>query len=152
MGLIASTGMLIPKKGLSARARDPYARIPLDGPESPFTTPWEVEMPRLQVATPVTLNPAPQRVANTANGEAPRADHQRWDELAARFGAPLTYQNVAAQTSGHIVHPDLDPQTLFSYNGLVPGPLFHAFYNQRVVVRFRNNLPFVGFKGFGRGV
>jgi hypothetical protein len=39
MGLIASSGMLIPKKGLSARARDPYARIPLDGPESPFTTP-----------------------------------------------------------------------------------------------------------------
>ena len=75
MGLITSSGMLIPKKGLSARARDPYARIPLDNPESPPTTPWEVEMPRLQVATPVTLNPGPQRVANTAAGEAPRADH-----------------------------------------------------------------------------
>jgi hypothetical protein len=90
-------------------------------------------MPRLQVATPVTLNPAPQRVANTANGEAPRADHQRWDELAARFGAPVTYQNLASQTSGHILHPDLPAQTLFSYNGIVPGPLFHAFYNQRVI-------------------
>lgn len=151
MGLIASSGMLIPKRGLSARARDPYARIPLDNPESPPTTPWVVEMPRLQVATPVTLNPAPQRIANTAAGEAPRADHQRWDEFAARFGAPVTYQNLAAQTSGHILHPQLPSQTLFSYNGLVPGPLFHAFYNQRVVVRFRNNLPLVGFNGFGRG-
>jgi FtsP/CotA-like multicopper oxidase with cupredoxin domain len=136
---------------LSARARDPYARIPLDNPQSPPTTPWVVEMPRLQLATPVTLNPAPQRVANTSAGEAPRADHQRWDEFAARFGAPVTYQNIAAQTSGHILHPQLPPQTLFSYNGLVPGPLFHAFYNQRVVVRFRNNLPLVGFDGFGRG-
>src|SRR5262245_8138267 len=151
MGLIASSGMLIPKKGLSARARDPYARNPLDNPVSPPTTPWEVEMPRLQVATPVTLNPAPQKIANTAGGETPRADHQRWDELAARFGAPVTYQNIAAQTTGHILHPDLPEQTLFSYNGLVPGPLFHAQYNQRVIVRFRNNLPLVGFNGFGRG-
>ncbi len=151
MGLIASSGMLIPKKGLSARARDPYARIPLDDPESPPTDPWLEEMPRLQLAPTVALNPAPQRVANIAAGEAPRADHQRWDEFAARFGPPVTYQNIAAQTSGHILHPQLPPQTLFSYNGQVPGPLFRAFYNQRVVVRYRNNLPLIGFDGFGRG-
>jgi len=151
MGLIASSGMLIPKKGLSARARDPYARIPLDNPESPPTGLWEEEMPRLQVATPVTLTPAPQKVANTGAGEAPRADHQRWDEFVTRFGAPVTYENIAAQTSGHILHQDLPPQTLFSYNGMVPGPLFHNFYGQRTIVRFRNNLPLIGFDGFGRG-
>lgn len=149
MGLIASTGMLIPKTGLSARARDPYARIPFDNPESPPTTPFEEEMPRMQIAQPVVLTPAPDRCP--VPGEAPRDCHQRWDEFAARFGPPITYQNIAAQTSGHIVHRDLPPQTLFTYNGQVPGPLFHNFYGQRVIVRFRNNLPFVGFDNFGRG-
>src|SRR5688500_13289626 len=61
MGLIASTGMLIPKKGLSARARDPYGRIPYDDPESPPTDPWKEEMPRMQIATPVVLTPPPDR-------------------------------------------------------------------------------------------
>ena len=149
MGLIASTGMLIPKKGLSARARDPYARIPFDNPESPPTTPFIVEMPRMQVATPVVLTPAPDRCP--VPGEAPRACHQRWDELQARYGPPITYQNVAAQTSGHIVHPQLPAQTLFTYNNQVPGPLFHSFYGQRNVVRFRNNLPAIGIDGFGKG-
>jgi FtsP/CotA-like multicopper oxidase with cupredoxin domain len=151
MGLIGATGMLLPIKGLSARARDPYGRKPLDDPESPPTDPWLEEMPRLQVAQPVVLNPAPQRIANTAAGEAPRADHQRWDEFVARFGAAVTYENIAAQTSGHILHPQLPPQTLFSYNGQVPGPLFHSFYGTRTIVRFRNNLPLIGFDGFGRG-
>lgn len=151
MGLITSAGMLAPIKGLSARARDPYARIPLDDPESPHTDPWLEEMPRIPEATPVVLTPPPQKIAQTAAGEAPRDPHQRWDEFQARFGPPITYQNIAAQTSGHIVHPQLPPQTLFSYNGQVPGPLFKNFYNQRVVIRWRNNLPFVGFNGFGRG-
>lgn len=149
MGLIASTGMLIPKKGLSARARDPYARLPLDNPESPPTTPFVVEMPRLQVAPEVALTPTPARCP--VAGEAPRACHQRWDELQLRYGPPRTYQNIAAQTTGHIVHPQLPAQTLFTYNGQVPGPLFQNFYGQRVIVRFRNNLPAIGFDGFGKG-
>jgi FtsP/CotA-like multicopper oxidase with cupredoxin domain len=151
MGLVTTAGMLIPKTGLSARARDPLARIPFDNPESPPTTPFVVEMPRLQVAPPVALTPPPQKIANTAAGEAPRAPHQRWEEFELRYGPPVTYQNISAQTTGHIVHPQLPAQTLFTYNGQVPGPLFKNFYGQRVVVRHRNNLPLIGFDGFGRG-
>jgi FtsP/CotA-like multicopper oxidase with cupredoxin domain len=151
MGLVTSAGMLIPKTGLSARARDPYARTPVDNPQSPPTTPFVVEMPRLQVAPQVALTPPPQKIAQTAAGEAPRDPHQRWDEFEARFGPPRTYQNLAAQTTGHIVHQQLPAQTLFTYNGQVPGPLFKNFYGQRVVVRYRNNLPLIGFDGFGRG-
>ena len=66
MGLLASTGMLIPKTGLSARARDPFARIPFDNPESPPTDPFVQEMPRMQVATPVVLTPTPTDVPSPA--------------------------------------------------------------------------------------
>ena len=76
---------------------------------------------------------------------------RRWEEFEARFGPTVTYQNIAAQTTGHIVHPQLSARTLFTYNGQVPGPLFKNFYGQRVLVQYRNNLPLVGFDGFGRG-
>ncbi len=150
MGLIGATGMLLPIKGLSARARDPYGRIPED-PESPHTDPFLEEMPRVPKGVPVALTPPPQKIANTAAGEAPRDPHQRWEELEARYGPPVTYHSIAAQTSGHIVHPQLPPQCLFTYNGQVPGPLYENFYGQRVVIRHRNNLPFIGCNGFGRG-
>src|SRR5215210_4594832 len=63
MGLITSAGMLLPKSGLSARARDPYARTPFDNPQSPPTTPFVEEMPRIPEATPVVLTPPPQKIA-----------------------------------------------------------------------------------------
>src|ERR1051325_575027 len=61
MGLIASTGMLIPKKGLSAHPITSAGMV-FDDPVSPPTTPFVENIPRLQVLAPVaSLTPAPKQ-------------------------------------------------------------------------------------------
>ena len=61
LGLLTSAGMLIPKKGLSAHPLNTRGSFDDDEPNSPDTTPWQDEMPRLTVLQPVplaSLNPA----------------------------------------------------------------------------------------------
>lgn len=64
MGLLTSTGMLIPKRGLSARRLSlDFSRGCFGGfgqPESPPTTPYVEPMPIPPIAQPVaSLSPAP---------------------------------------------------------------------------------------------
>jgi len=60
MGLLTSAGMLIPKKGLSARPLNTMGAFDDDEPNSPPTTPFQELMPRLTVLAPVaSLTPAP---------------------------------------------------------------------------------------------
>src|SRR5215813_1990740 len=66
MGLLTSAGMLIPKKGLSARPLSSTGAFYDDTPNSPPTTPFQDPMPRLTVLQPVAaLNPAPTQQPNT---------------------------------------------------------------------------------------
>jgi hypothetical protein len=68
MGLLTSAGMLIPKKGLSAHPLTSSGFVD-DAPNSPPTTPFQDNMPRLQVLAPVaSLTPAPTIAPNTAAG------------------------------------------------------------------------------------
>ena len=135
MGLLATGGYLVARKGTSAplilvRRRD-------DFPPSPPTTPWAVALPMLQVAQNVALIPAPAEFP--VAGEAPRAAHQKWNQ----FLPQKTYELVAAETT-HVFHPDLPaPSTVWSFNGQIPGPLIKANYGEPIVVRFRNSLPTV---------
>jgi FtsP/CotA-like multicopper oxidase with cupredoxin domain len=135
MGLLATGGYLVAKKGSSSplilvRRRD-------DFPPSPPTTPWAVALPIPQTAQNVVLTPAPAEFP--VAGEAPRAAHQKWSQ----FLPQKTYELVAAETT-HVFHPDLPaPATVWSFNGMIPGPLFKANYGEPIVVRFRNNLPTV---------
>ena len=69
MGLLTSAGMLIPKKGLSAHPIT-SAGLAFDDPQSPPTTPFVDNMPRLTVLAPVaSLTPAPTIAPNTAASE-----------------------------------------------------------------------------------
>ncbi|MCI0588508.1 MAG: multicopper oxidase domain-containing protein [Planctomycetes bacterium] len=135
MGLLATGGYLVARKGTSSplilvRRRD-------DFPPSPPTTPWAVALPMQQVAQNVALNPAPAEFP--VQGEAPRAPHQKWSQ----FLPQKTYELVAAETT-HVFHPDLPaPSTVWSFNGMIPGPLIKANYGEPIVVRFRNSLPTV---------
>ena len=73
MGLLTSAGMLIPKKGLSARPLNTRGSFDSDEPNSPPTTPFQELMPRLPVLQPVplsSLNPQPTAAPNTAAGGA----------------------------------------------------------------------------------
>src|SRR3712207_3341606 len=64
MGLLTSTGFLVAKQGLSARASG-------GSPASPPTSSFIAPLPIPPVAQPVALDPAP--AADPIAGEAPRA-------------------------------------------------------------------------------
>src|SRR6185369_8688480 len=110
MGLIASTGMLIPKKGLSAHPISSAGMV-FDDPVSPPTTPFQDNMPRLTVAVPVaTLTPAPTIAPNTAAGEGRTVSHQAF----AQFPPQRLYEFSQQQGTVSVALPnELPPQTIW---------------------------------------
>jgi len=145
LGLLTSAGMLIPKKGLSARPLI-SAGFAYDDPSSPPTTPFSENLPRLQVLQPVAaLNPAPTIVPNTAAGESRTVAHQAF----AQFPPQRLYEMSQQQGSVLMAPPgELPPQPIWGFNGITPGPLIVERYgnlgspgNGSILVRQRNNLP-----------
>ncbi|WP_177412367.1 multicopper oxidase family protein [Pseudomonas cavernicola] len=123
-------------------------------PPSPPTTPWLVTLPN--AITPLqavaALNPSPTVAANTANGEAGRAPHQRFAELTGVLGAPLLYELKAKERPDWVFHPAYPPQRIWGYEGTTPGatspgPTIFARYGRPILCRIRNQLPqnHVGF-------
>ncbi|WP_437949942.1 multicopper oxidase domain-containing protein [Sorangium sp. So ce296] len=136
MGLIAGSGYLVTKTGLSARASEE--------PESPPTTPWSQPLVVPPVASNVTLTPAPAELAVT--GEAARAAHPFW----TRFLPQKRYE-LRAQVFQHSYHPELPLNTAWGWGGTLPGKTIMARYGEPISVRFRNELPAVSaHSGFGR--
>ncbi|MBI1874818.1 MAG: multicopper oxidase domain-containing protein [Acidobacteria bacterium] len=48
----------------------------------------------------------------------------------------------------HSFHPDLPPNTIWGFDGIYPGPTFHARYGEPILVRHFNDLP-QDHRGFG---
>jgi FtsP/CotA-like multicopper oxidase with cupredoxin domain len=145
MGLIASTGMLIPKKGLSAHPITSAGMV-FDDPVSPPTTPFAQLMPRLQVLQPVaSLTPAPTIAPNTAAGEGRTVSHQAFAQFPPqRFYEISQQQGSAAMAANN----ELPLQPIWGFNGITPGPMIVEHYgvlgspgNGSILVRQRNNLP-----------
>jgi FtsP/CotA-like multicopper oxidase with cupredoxin domain len=145
MGLLTSAGLLIPKKGLSAHPINSAGMV-FDDPQSPPTTPFQENMPRLTVAQPVAaLTPTPTAAPNTAAGEGRTVTHQAF----AQFPPQRFYELIQQQGTVSMALPnELPPQTIWGFNGITPGPLFVEHYgvlgspgNGSILVRQRNNLP-----------
>lgn len=164
MGLLTSAGMLIPKKGLSAHPVTRSGRLlDDDEPNSPDTTPFVENMPRLQVLPKSTtpLSPLPQKLPNNAAGEARTEPHQAWDQFP-----PQRYYEMSQQLGSVAMAPvgELPLQPIWGFapvvngvigNAVTPGPMIVERYgpqgtpqNGSVLVRQRNNLP-VNNGGFG---
>ena len=144
MGLITSAGLLVPKRGLSARWRNPRAGIPDDNPASPLTRAFVEPLPIMPIKQAVaSLNPAPTVVPNIAGGEGRTRPHQ----ALTLFPPKKLYQVVqkAAQVS---MSPDLPVQTIWGFDGIIPGPTYIARYGEPILVRNVNNLP-TNNGGFG---
>ena len=110
--------------------------------KSPPTRPFVVELPIPPVAQAVpTLTPAPD--INQVAGEARRAPHQLWNEFL-----PQKFYDIHEREADHSFHPDLPLNKIWGFNGIFPGPTFHAKYGEPVLVRFRNDLP-ADHVGFG---
>lgn len=113
-------------------------------PASPPTTPFVNHLPIPFPAIPTILNPAPTKHANIAGGEAPRADHQRWEEFL-----PDIQYYMEARAATHSFHTDLMPSYIWGFNGKYPAPTPLNFYGHPTLVRFNNNMP-VNTTSFGR--
>jgi FtsP/CotA-like multicopper oxidase with cupredoxin domain len=107
---------------------------PASPPTRPFVDNLSVPFP----AIPTILNPAPKKQANIAQGEAPRADHQRWEEFL-----PDVQYLLAARAGTHRFHADLQPSYIWGFNGRYPAPTVLNAYGHPTLVRFRNSLPAV---------
>ncbi|HEY0543962.1 MAG TPA: multicopper oxidase domain-containing protein [Pyrinomonadaceae bacterium] len=154
MGLLTATGMLIPKKGLSAypKTRSGFP-LPDDYHNSPPTNPFVEEMPRLPILAPTaSLTPKPTAAPNTAAGEARTITHQAFAQFP-----PRRYYELSQEEGVVSVAPlsDLPLQPIWGYNGIVPGPLIVERYGVlgspqqgSILVRQRNNLPLAN-GGFG---
>ncbi len=135
LGLLTASGLLVAKRGLSARVAGATS--------SPPTTPFIAPLPIPPVLEPqASMTPAPQAAPNPGAGEARLAVHQRWDEFL-----PKELYEVHAREAQHSFHPELPLNTVWGYDGIGPGPTYHATYGQPVLVRMHNELPpdHVGF-------
>ncbi|HEY7402058.1 MAG TPA: multicopper oxidase domain-containing protein [Candidatus Angelobacter sp.] len=111
--------------------------------KSPETIPFVQALPIPPIAIPTILNPQPTVSANLAAGEAPRADHQNFNQFF-----PFVQYDISIQPTLHQFDPAIPPTYCWGYNGIYPGPTFLGVYGLPSLVRFRNNLP-VNHNGFG---
>ena len=119
-----------------AQAKDP--------PPGPRTEPFVDPLPVYEAKTPVSsLDPPSMPYANLSGGECGRPSHQRRDEWP-----PQKYYNMYVREAQHKFHRDLPWQTIWGYDGLLPGPTFVERYGVPVIVRIHNKLP-ANAVGFG---
>ena len=143
LGLLTGAGLLVAKSGLSSRAHaDDAVRSP---PTTPFVDPLPIPPRKQPVAA---LDPAPTEFPNTAAGEARTRPHQQF----ARFAPRRLYethqreaQHSFSEAPGNL--RNIPRQPIWGYDGIIPGPTFHARYGEPILVRQVNELPqnHVGF-------
>jgi FtsP/CotA-like multicopper oxidase with cupredoxin domain len=154
MGLLTSAGMLVPKLGLSARARS--VSRPIGQAASPPTRSFIEPLFIMPQATPVhSLNPAPTIAPNTGAGESRTRNHQGFAQFP-----PNRFFNVFQQAIHVSQSPDLPLQTVWAFNDSTnvcsPGPTYASRYfgsqgAQSNLVRNHNMLPPEGQNGgFGK--
>src|SRR5215831_7930299 len=135
MGLLTSAGFLVAKSGLSSRG---YAKgndnAPPAPPPSPPTTEFVEPLQIMPVKQPVTsLSPAPTAAPNTSAGEGRTRAHQAF----AQFPPKKLYTRIA-QAASLSMHRELPSQSVWTYDGTLPGPTFVAKYGEPILVRTIN--------------
>jgi len=134
MGLLTSAGYLLAKRGLSARWG---SLIPEMQAASPTVNPFVQPLPIMPIKQPVSsLSPAPQVQPNTAAGEARTRPHQ-----ALTIFPPQKFFTLIQRAAQISVHPQLPLQTLWTFDGVSPGPTFVSRYGVPILVRNFNQLP-----------
>ncbi len=146
-GLLTSAGLLIPKRGLSARALN-SAGEPTGWMPSPTVTPFIDPMPIPPIAqsTPqFTVGAPPTAAPNNAAGEGRTRAHQAlvdpiMDTNVNRFAPRKLYQ-VEQREALLNVHQQYPAQRLWTFNGTVPGQTYVARYGEPILIRNINSLP-----------
>jgi len=149
LGLLTAGGLLIPKRGLSWGDNNcRYGSTGCGNCASPPTTPWTMSMPIMPVkqTTAALSGPAPSinpnLTINPATGmpyEGRTRAHQ-----APPLGFPFptsTLYEVHQRAAQVQVSPSLPLQTLWTFDGVSPGPTYVAHYGTPFIVRNYNDLP-----------
>jgi FtsP/CotA-like multicopper oxidase with cupredoxin domain len=146
MGLLTSAGFLIPAKGLSARPLNTAGFFDDNTCQSPATTAFTEAFVPMTVKQPEAspLTPTPTIAPNNAAGEGRTRNHQ---VVTSPFPPAKQYRIVQFAASAS-VHAQLPLQTLWTFDGRSPGPLYVARYGEPILVRNVNNLP-ANNGGFG---
>jgi len=126
MGLLTAGGMLVPKLGLSARARS--VRPAANQLASPATRSFVQPLFIMPNTTPVpSLNPAPTICPDTSAGESRTRCHQGFVQFP-----PNRFFNVTQQAIQVSQSPDLPLQTVWAFgdgtNVCSPGPTYASGY------------------------
>src|SRR5215813_54660 len=147
LGLLTSAGYLIPVKGLSARPLNSAGFYYDNICQSPATSAFTEAFTPMQVKQPETspLTPTPTVAPNNAAGEGRTRNHQ---VVTSPFPPTKQYQ-ITQQAAQVSVHQQLPLQTLWTFDGISPGPLYIARYGEPILVRNVNNLP-ANNGGFGK--
>ncbi len=140
LGLLSGAGMLLAKHGLSSRV---HASEVMSPPTRGFIEPLPIMPVKRPLANGLAdLDPYPTIVPNNAGGEGRTRPHQAFGAYPTKFSWPP--QRVYEIRQGEAllsVSPDLPDQRLWGFDGLVPGPTYHAKYGEQMLVRNRNQLP-----------
>ena len=102
---------------------------------APYTTPFAVALPVYKAKLPVSAL-SPPATKDLGLGECGRNQHQRWGDWK-----PQKFYSLNVRQALHSFHPELPTQTIWGYDGMLPGPTFVERYGQAVIVRIINNLP-----------
>src|SRR5215475_9143557 len=142
MGLLTSAGYLVTKSGLSARA-SAAPLLPLNQPASPPLRAFIEPLPVMPVKAALnSLSPAPS--VNPLPGEGRTRPSQ-----SLTLFPPKKFYKVTQQATNLSVSPDLPVQTMWGFDGMVPGPTYVAKYGEPILVRNFNALPKDDNDGFG---
>ena len=108
-----------------------------DLPAGPRTEPFVDWLPVYAAKQPVSeLMPVSTPSPDTGSGECGRPPHQRRNDWPAN-----KFYTLKVQEAKHQFHRDLPWQTIWGYDGILPGPTFVERYGVPVIVRISNELP-----------
>jgi FtsP/CotA-like multicopper oxidase with cupredoxin domain len=139
LGLLSSAGYLVAKRGLSSRASGAPSLA------SPPTRPFIEPLPIIPIKQPVgSLTPTPTIDPNTAAGESRTRSHQAFTQFPPRKFYQVTQREAQVNVS-----PDLPAQTIWGFDGMMPGPTYVQRYGEPILVRNVNSLP-TNNGGFGK--
>ena len=115
-----------------------------DLPRGPTTPAFMDALPVYEAKEPVSsLSPASTEIANVSGGECGRDAHQRRSDWPAQ-----KFYTLETKVGWHKFHAQVEPQEIWGYDGILPGPTFVARYGEPIIVRNYNQLPANSF-GFG---
>ena len=127
---VAATGALLVASG-ETQAQVVIAPIL---PPSLATVPWQDDLP-VYTAKPSVDRLDPDPSDTRIGRECGREVHQAWSQFP-----PTRFYEMHVRKGEHKFHRDYPIQTIWGYDGITPGPMFHGRHGVPAVVRIHNDL------------